>query len=31
MIDNLTSYERHRPCRKPWRDDDPVGVTGLTF
>ena len=31
MIDNLTLYEHYRPCRRPWRDDDPVGVIGSAF
>jgi tetratricopeptide (TPR) repeat protein len=24
MVDNLVLYEHRRPCRRPWRDDDPV-------
>ena len=25
LAENLELFERHRPCRRPWRDDDPVG------
>ena len=24
LEDNLRSYEQHRPCRTPWRNDEPV-------
>jgi hypothetical protein len=28
MAENLKLYERHMPCRTPWRDDDAGGSRG---
>jgi tetratricopeptide (TPR) repeat protein len=29
MADNLARYQRHEPCRTPWRDDDPEYRPGV--
>ena len=31
MAENLTLFEHHQPCRKPWREDAPVSTDGASF
>jgi hypothetical protein len=28
MRDNLSRYQQRQPCRRPWRQDDPVFAPG---